>query len=192
MPLMHDYFARHSGSTPVDWKSVEAEGTGFYSGADLSYPITNVKVETAAGTAMVFTVEHTPDGARIEWESSLGYSPQEWPAVLAAGEHSAPLRVLAALDDYYNFDFADDATQICVRLQHPDNNELLGYGYMDRKQAAAAQLQGLLEDASPESPRPITIAVAPTDQSSSTKQVRIVKVVSDGWRTNPSAMASVR
>ena len=191
IPLMHDYFSRHQGSTPIAWKSVDADGTGFYSDEELEHPFTNVKVETTSGENLVFTVEHTSEGPRIEWESSLGYSPQEWPVVLASGEHSAPMRVLAALDDYYNFDFTDDATQLCVRLQDPDTNELLGYGYMDRKQAAAAHLQGLLEEASPESPRPITIAVAPTDKSISTKQVRIVKVVSDGWRTDSAAMAQV-
>ncbi len=192
MPLMDDYYARHSGSVPVTWKSIQAQETGFYSGSELLHPSTNVKVETVSGNRLDFTVEHTPQGPRIEWESSLGYSPQEWPAVLAAKAQSAPMRVLAALDDYYNFDFADERAQMCVRLQDPENNELLGYGYLERQQAAAVALRAMLEDASPESPRPIVVEVTATEHSQDTKQVRIVKVLSDGWRTGLPTMASAR
>lgn len=192
VPLMTDYFARHPGSVPVPWKSVQAKGTGFYAGTELTYPITNVGVDTVAGAYLEFTVEHTPQGPRIEWESSLGYSPQEWPEVIASGAKAAPLRVMAALDDYYNFDYADEKGQICVRLQDPENNELLGYGYLDRKNPAAAELRQMLDSASPEAPRPVTIQVAANEHSQDTKQVRIVKLVGDGWRSAQPTMASAQ
>ncbi len=189
-PLMQEYFARHAGAVPVTWKSVQAGGTGFYSGDDLSFPITKVGVETIRGDQLEFTVEQTPRGPLIEWETSLGYSPKAWPEVLAAKSKS-PLRVLAALADYYNFDFNDERGQLCVRLQDPQNKELLGYGYLERNHPVALELRGMLEDASPESPRPIVVEVAATERSQATKQVRIVKVVSDGWRALQPTMASV-
>lgn len=148
-------------------------------------------VITGDDERQIYTVEHHPEGDTIEWESSVGVTAANTGNVLrslGAGQHAVP--VLAALDDYYNYDFADPEKEICVRLQDPKTNELLSYGYLSRDSDQMEDLLAALQDASPDAPMPLMIEVQGEANSPATKQMRITPLLQTGWRTD-SVVAGV-
>ncbi len=189
--LMRSYYDNHSGSMPIAWRRLEATGTGYYADPELSHPVTQVQVETQDGLHLNFAVEHTPRGPLVEWETSIGYSPVDWNEILVSQQHALPVRVLAALDDYYNYDFQNQAGHLCIRLQDPQTNDLLGYGYLNRQAPEALTLENMLAGSSPDDPRPVMIEVKASERSQKTKQVHITKVLADGWRSANPVMAGV-
>lgn len=153
--------------------------------------LTYVTVITGDDERQIYTVEHHPEGDTIEWESSVGVTAANTGNVLrslGAGQHAVP--VLAALDDYYNYDFADPEKEICVRLQDPKTNELLSYGYLSRDSDQMEDLLAALQDASPDAPMPLMIEVQGEANSPATKQMRITPLLQTGWRTD-SVVAGV-
>lgn len=190
-PLMERYYAEHPVKGIQDWKSITTSGLGFYDGLADGPALTYVTVITGDDERQIYTVEHHPEGDTIEWESSVGVTAANTGNVLrslGAGQHVVP--VLAALDDYYNYDFADPEKEICVRLQDPKTNELLSYGYLSRDSDQLEDLLAALQDASPDAPMPLMIEVQGEANAPATKQMRITRLLQTGWRTD-SVVAGV-
>jgi len=189
-PLMSDWYRRHSGGTPVRPRAIEVSGTGFYAGPD-DYPASEVQVNLPGGESAYFRVEHTPSGDCIEWESSVGYS-AHFPTILERGPTAGPqpVRVLAALDDYYNFSFASQATHICVRLHDPATLNLLGFGYLPATDAHALPLVEFLAGSSVDDLRPLMLEVQAVENARQNRQVTITRMIQTGWRTGSSLVKS--
>lgn len=182
--LMSDWYQRHPGAGAVKPQAIEVSGAGFYSG-DERHPVTDVRVDLPGGESTYYTVEHLPTGDRIEWESSVGYS-ADFADIMArgAGAGPQPVRVMAAIDDYYNFAFANPATHVCLRLHDPSSLEFLGYGYVPVDQAGS--FLAVLEGSSVEDLRPLTLEVQPAEQDASRRQVLVRKLLQNGWRMGGS------
>lgn len=176
-PLMADWYQRQPGGTSVKPRAVEASGTGFYS-AEASNPVTDVRVEMPDGQTSFYTVEHSPEGDRIEWEASVGYT-ADFKSLLERGPAAGPqtVRVLAGFDDYYNYDFTDSSTHFCVRLHDPVNREFLGYGYLPVEDAAAFPLATMLNGTSADELRPVQFQVEALRNSATSRQIKIVRVM---------------
>ena len=184
-PLMERYYAEHPADVSRPWKSISTSGLGFYEGLTNGPSVTYVTVITETDERQVYTVEHDVKGDCIEWESSVGVTAANTGNILRTlgiGNHAVP--VLAALDDYYNYDFADPEKEVCVRLQDPKSNELLSYGYLPRDSDQAQDLLTALEDATPDAPLPLMLEVQGNDKSPATKQMRITRLLQTGWRTS--------
>ncbi len=180
-PLMEDWYGRRPGGGRVAPVAFEVSGVGFYANG-LDYPVTDVHVELANGATAVYTVEHLPGGDCIEWESSVGYN-ADIPSLLESGTGAdcRTMRVMAALDDYYNFNFADSGTHLCVRLHDPATLDIIGYGYAGQDEAGraiAAQLSNSCSHLSP-----LTIEVRPSPDTAKTRQMEILRMLEPGWRT---------
>ena len=189
--LMERYYAEHLADVSKPWKSISTSGLGFYEGLTNGPSVTYVTVITEAGERQVYTVEHDVEGDCIEWESSVGVTAANTGNILrtlGSGTHAMP--VLAALDDYYNYDFADPQKEVCVRLQDPKTNELLSYGYLPRDSEQVQDLLAALEDATPDAPLPLMIEVQGEANSPATKQMRITRLLQTGWRTS-SVLADI-
>lgn len=184
-PLMEHYYAEHPEDVSQTWKSISTSGLGFYEGLTNGPSITYVTVVMETDERQVFTVEHDVHGDCIEWESSVGVTAANTGNILRSlgtGNHAVP--VLAALDDYYNYDFDDPEKEVCVRLQDPKSNELLSYGYLPRNSDQVQDLLTALEDATPEAPLPLMLEIQGDDKSPATKQMRITRLLQTGWRTS--------
>jgi hypothetical protein len=179
--LMNDWYQRHDGGGAVIPRAIEVSGAGFYSG-EQSHPVTDVRVDLPGGETAYYTVEHLPQGDRIEWESSVGYT-ADFGEILARGHGAGPqpVRVMATLDDYYNFAFTDPDTHLCLRLHDPGTLEFMGYGYVPADQAGP--FVAYLEGSSIEDLRPLTLEVQPADQEASRRQVLVRRLIQNGWRT---------
>ena len=188
-PLMTDWYGRFPGQARIKPESVAISGAGFYSDG-LQYPVSDVCVETAEGAEEFFSVEHYPDGDLIEWESSVGYN-ADFASLIARAADTGPqvIRVMATLDDYYNFNFTDPNTHLCVRLHDPSTLDLLGYGYIPANVEAAGALASQLAGSSIEDLRPLMIEVQPTVDAAKSRQVSILRMVEAGWRTSEMAAA---
>jgi hypothetical protein len=185
-PLMEDWYNRRPGGRSLTPVAIDVSGTGFYAHG-LEYPVTDVHVQLADGADVTFAVEHLPEGDRIEWESSVGYN-ADISSLLHTGAEAGrqTMRVMASLDDYYNFNFQDSASHVCVRLHDPATLEVIGYGYAPQSGAGgdiAAQFSGtgarLL--------CPLTIEVEPMPDVAKTRQMEIIRMLEPGWRTDESS-----
>lgn len=176
-PLMADWYGRQPGGLPVKARAIEASGTGYYSGGD-STPVTDVRVELPNGQTAFYTVEHTTDGDRIEWESSVGYT-ADLKHLMEQGPAggSQKIRVLAAFDDYYNFSFPDAESHLCVRLHDPVSREFLGFGYLPVSDISAVPLASHLDGTSADELRPALLEVEAVEGSARTRQVKIVRLI---------------
>ena len=190
-PLMERYYRNNLGSpTPIPWKSIATTGLGFYDGVLDGPAVTYVTVVTEADDKLVFTVEHDAHGDCIEWESSVGITAaNQGKNLTMVPSVTRTLPVLAALDDYYNYDFANPDQEICVRLQDPQTNELLSYGYLARSSTQARELLAALRQATPDDPQPLLLEVCSDKKSPATRQLRITRFLQSGWRTT-STVAS--
>lgn len=181
--LMADWYQRRPGSGGITARAVDVSGAGFYGGS-LEHPVSDVRVELPDGGTTFYTVEHLPEGDRIEWESSVGYT-ADFESLIRRGPAAGrqPMRVMAALDDYYNFNFSDASTHVCVRLHDPATLEFLGYGYVPATIEQAGPIATQLAGSSAEDLRPLIIEVQPVKDGSSTRQVEITRLLQSGWRT---------
>ena len=190
-PLMADWYARRPGGGPQPEAAVTHCSQGFYANPGVSVAVSEVTVETPDSPNITYLVEHRPEGPRIAWPESVGYSPVDWPALLRQppGSSAVPLRVLACRDDYYNYSFAGEQDFCCLRLHDPRTLELLGFGYVPRTPFIANILAATLPDASEVALRPVIVAVRPRPDSPTTGQVEIIGPVTPGWKTPAAGMA---
>ncbi|MEZ5305371.1 MAG: hypothetical protein R3F11_32725 [Verrucomicrobiales bacterium] len=181
--LLRDYYGEE-GSDPADPPvSIEPGEFGFYKEESAPYPVTMVEVTRQSGAVESYAVEHLPGGEAIEWESSVAYSEHPVDELLAdPASGPQPVRVLAALDDYYNFGFDDARGYVCVRLQNPGDGELLGYGYAARDSLPGRMIARHLSGATADQPRRLMVTVKPAPDADQTRQLEIVDLLKTGWR----------
>jgi len=194
-PRMKDWYQHH----PVAGLGKAELGTathGFYATLGSTVPVSEVPVTFPGCPTRNYVVEHRPEGARIAWEASVGYSPMNWPQILRQPAGSAPvrLRVLACREDYYNLDFASEKDFCCVRLHDTVSGELLGYAYTPRTKATENNLISQLPPPGSLSLQPVQVTVQTTPNSQRTNQVRLIGQVQGGWQEvnaadSPLAMA---
>jgi len=185
-PLMADWYQRRQSGAPVIPRAIEAGGAGFFSG-ESSHPVTDVRVELPDGKTAYYTVEHRPDGDRIEWEASVGYS-ADFDTILSRGPAAGPqpVRALAAFDDYYNFAFNDPEKHLCLRLHDPATLEFLGYAYLPAREDVALPALAALDGSSVDDLRPVQLEVQAVENGAQSRQVEVKHFIPTGWRNAPA------
>lgn len=194
-PLMKDYFSRGNNDQPLTVAKMHCSTPGYYQSQDLKQRRSNVLAELSDGRQMTFFVEYLPGGPKIEWESSVAYSPTDWHDIINAkpDKKFTPqlLRVTACVDKYYNDSQFKENTHLCVYLQDPVTNEPLGNGYIPRMSEDGIRLRKFLYGSSKNKPDQIMVEVRPVANSSKERIVEITKFVKSGFRNpEPSAVAS--
>ena len=183
-PLMKDYYERNGGDAPTATAEVTSTAPGFYATDQLPQPVSNVSATLSDGRSITFRVEHLVEGAKVEWESSVAYSPASWDQILNSTPEEAGqlLRVSACLDNYYNYSFSDDREFLCLQLQDPITGIPLGNGYVPRHSEDGARLHLFLQGSTKRQPEQVTLEVRPATNASKTRQVEIVRFVKGGFR----------
>lgn len=187
----HEDHPEYNISRPL---SLTTSGVGYYGNAEARHPVTEVAVQLQNYEYGVFTVEHLPEGDLIEWESSVGYNPVPLRAAgVATAERAGDemqLRVLASLDDYYNFDFGDRSAFLCVRLQDP-RDQAVAYGYIRKTNPDAKEIDFLLAEASPKAPQRLIVEMRQGPRTAETRQFEITRLVEPGWRLPTNSLLSL-
>lgn len=123
------------------------------------------------------TVEKTPQGLKVDWESWVGWSDIPWADFVSTKPVTSHVfRVFLAPSDYYNFGFSDDTKWQCYRLDSPDKADMV-YGYVEKNSPLDLQLRPNPD----ETLKATTLALKFLPDSTSGTQVIIERLVSDGW-----------
>ena len=185
-PLMQDYYERNQSGTPVKAERLHASAPAYYQGEQLKQRRSTVVAELPDTDNARFVVEFMPEGALIEWESSVAYSPMKWEDVITSPvkPKNPPtlLRVVACIDRYYNNDFSNDREFMSVYLQDPITGEPLGNGYIARATEDGVRLRKWLTGSTKNSPAQIMIEVRPVENSAQERIVAITKFIKCGFR----------
>ena len=184
VPRMADWYARHAGGGAQSEAVIGPSSQGFYATPGDRMAVSEVPVEIEGSAPLTYLVEHRPEGPRIAWAESVGYSPMEWKRLVGqfCREEPVRLRLLACRDDYYNFAFAAGGEFSCIRLHDPQTMELLGFGYVRRTAEMDQTLEISLPPAEAVALRPVTVDVLPCPDSATTQQVEIIGPVIPGWK----------
>ena len=196
-PLMKDYYERGKSASTVVPKRVRSSAPSYYQGETLKQRRSDVIADLPDGSEAKFVVEYLPEGPRIEWESSVAYSPGSWDKILASepSKKNPPqlLRVAACVDKYYNNEFSDDREYLSVYLEDPVTREPLGNGYVRRESEDGKRLRKFLYGSNKNNPDKIMVEVRPVENSAKERIVEITKFVKAGFRQPEStSLASVR
>ena len=185
-PLMKDYYERTQGGAPVKADKLHVSAPAYYLGEQLKQRRSTVVAELADSENPRFVVEFLPEGALIEWESSVAYSSTTWEDVIhsPADPKSPPsmLRVVACIDRYYNNEFSNDREFMSVYLQDSISGEPLGNGYIARASEDGVRLRKWLAGSTKNSPAQIMIEVRPVENSAQERIVAITKFIKCGFR----------
>jgi hypothetical protein len=184
MPLMKDHYERLGGAEPAEVTRVVSSAPAFYASSDLKDPVATVTAELPDGEVRSFRVEFIDEKPVIEWEASVAYNARNWDQIVS-DENAEPqmMRVAAALDKYWNYQFSDDREYLSVHLIDPVTKISLGNGYIARGTEDGARLRQFLDGTSKRRPEQITIMVRPVTKSREHRMVEIVQFVKGGFRT---------
>ena len=137
-PLIERYYAGGRGTLPIGEQLVAA------SELPLAYDqIDRILIFTArrsSGEPWWLVFEETDNGPKLDWKSFVRYSGEDVFEFLN-NRTTAPteFRVLAMIDDYFNFEYAPAEEWICVRIFDPEESFVF-YGYAKRQSPLGAQL----------------------------------------------------
>jgi len=78
------------------------------------------------------TLDEPINDPKLDWESFVRYCEQDVPAFLEEKPHTPKeFRVLAMIDDYFNYKYSDPHKYWCVRLFDPTESFMF-YGYVEK------------------------------------------------------------
>ena len=173
-PLMSTYYSKNSDGPILFDSLVEAE--------EVPPRFTEHVVVFEGGGRRTATVEHTPSGPRVDWESFVGCGDMAWSDFLQAKPTSPVLfRVLVSPAGHYENSFADPSQLKCYSLRSiAEPGAKVVYGYLDRHSPQARELDYWLELNNEEAVPMILRLKFPADASADF-QVWIHQFVQAGW-----------
>ncbi|MGK0188662.1 MAG: hypothetical protein ACI9R3_004474 [Verrucomicrobiales bacterium] len=125
------YYRDGRGELPIkEWLTVQGELRIDYD-EELKIAIFYASREDGEPWWVVF--EETAEGPKLDWESFVRYSEMEVPDFLnAQPKEPKEFRVLAMIDDYFNYKYSDPREFVCVRLFDPTESFMF-YGYVKKE-----------------------------------------------------------
>lgn len=185
-PLMKDHYEKRPNADLGDPKTMRSSAPSYYQGENLKQRRSDVFAEFGNGRQARYVVEFLPEGAKIEWESSVAYSPAKWDEIITSvpdtKEPPQLMRVAACVDKYYNNQFSNDREYLSIYLQDPITGEPLGNGYISRMSEDGIRLRKFLYGAGKNNPDRIMVEVRPVENSARERIVEITRFVKSGFR----------
>ncbi len=172
-PLMSIYYSKSSDEAMSFDSLVEP--------TEVSPRFTDHIVVFEGGGRRTATVEHTPNGARVDWESFVGAGEMAWSDFLAEKPTAPTLfRVLVSPAGHYENGFGDPAAIKCYSLRSiTEPGAKVVYGYMEKHSPQVKELDYWLEQSNEAVPMILRLRFppdAPVDF-----QVWIHQFMQAGW-----------
>lgn len=173
-PLMGIYYGKNSDGPVIFDSLVEP--------AEVPPQFSEHVVVFEGGGRRMATVEHTPSGPRVDWESFVGAGEMAWSDFLQQKPSSPVLfRVLVSPAGHYENSFGDPNTLKCYSLRSiTEPGAKVVYGYMDKHNPQVKELDYWLERNSEEAVPMILRLKFPPDAPVDF-QVWIHQFVQAGW-----------
>lgn len=126
---MEAYYAREGNEPPGTFGRIVERSPLAFGGV----PAEVVTVEEEGSDEKhVFSVLPGADRMLIDWESAVAYGEVSWQELLEERPvEPVQIRVFVKLDNYYNYEFADEDTWQCLRIKTREADEML-YAYVER------------------------------------------------------------
>ncbi len=160
------------GTVPAEGLSEFNLHSATISGRFVSF---SVRTRDFVPKTLVFVEE--PDGLKIDWESSVGWSEMAWDEFLETKPTSPKVfRLIFSPVEYYNFEFRDDLKWQSYQLESPDKQHAV-YGYVEKGSVLDEQLRLDPETKS----KAIMLSLGFPEGTASPNQVVIERLVADGW-----------
>jgi hypothetical protein len=106
-----------------------------------------LKTENTPLDNAIYYLKKTPNGYKIDWESSGGYNkikPAEFK--VSRPTHPVRVRVLAQLSDYYNFEFSN-AQNLAYSVSMVDHDQQnYGHGYVEKNSHTGKKIFNALKN----------------------------------------------
>lgn len=171
-PLMQDYY----GDKPVKptvYRRLPEPGEIFSHKRFLV-----AAMETPDFEPILVSVEKTPAGFRVDWESFVGYSEMTWEEFRRTRPKTPQLfRVVLEPGSYFNEDFTDFKKLRCYRLADKRGAHVI-QGYTPMRSRVDQQImEGLLNKRS----QLCVLRLRFTEESTNDKQVEITEFLENGW-----------
>jgi hypothetical protein len=147
-PFMERQYKNAQLPSAYDPQSIKAKSLAE---APLEWYRVDVNLKNVNGQLFpnIVYVTHTTDGYKIDWEASLGFNPITLVAYRAAlRAEPTVFRLIAELDDYYNYDFRDSKdTHYSILLYDYTGQKI--HGYIEKRSASGKTLFDFLSDGKP-------------------------------------------
>jgi hypothetical protein len=178
-PLMQTYYEGQGGSDPMPG-ALRGKGRFLIDQTEvLHFSFDSAR---ANGVLEVALVRDTGGAFRIDWESCVGYGDKTFVQMrLQRPTEPIVLRVMAKLDDYYNFEFDDPEVFVCTKLASPDGGYSL-FGYARRDSEVGQWLERELVG---QGVRGLALEVAYPANAQSDQCLEIRRVLADRWLLLP-------
>lgn len=139
--------------------------------------ITEFQILTGEQELKTLAFADSTQGLKIDWESWAGWSEMDWEEFLKSKPvEEKTFRVVLGAVEYYNFDFIEERKWKSYRLTSPDREQAV-FGYVERDSLLVQQLH--LDKGVKEGKFMLSMKFMPGSRSDN--QVRITKVVNEGW-----------
>lgn len=156
-----------------DIKKVEWTGVQETNGLSLESALLTYR---SGNTQSVYLI-HDKEGVwRVDGESLIQHQTKTWDELGIKGSCTARLRVIIALDYYFNGVFVDEAEWVNVSLSTLDRQHKI-YGYVRTKTSTSRAVRELLKS---DSATPVIVEVS-RNSSMSPMQFEVKKIIAQGW-----------
>ena len=176
VPRMQKWYASH------EWVAPGAKEIGYGGGVTVKGVMASMPVRLNDYSVKHIVVERTSKGYLVDWESWVGWGEVDWAELFKQRPTElVEMRVICAMDSYYNRIFKDDSKWLAVRMEYPNADRSI-YGYIDRKTTTLTSLLGDLKDGRA---MPVTIKIRYPKDSVADNQVYIEEYIQSGWVRPP-------
>lgn len=173
-PLMSLYYAKNADG-PISFDSI-VEAT------EVSPKFSEHVVVFEGGGRRLATVEHTPAGPLVDWESFVGAGEMAWSDFLELRQAAPTLfRVLVSPAGHFENSFGDPEVLNCYSLRNiSEPGAKVVYGYANKSSEVAKELDYRLQQ-SADATVPMTLELKFPPDAPVDFQVWVHKVVRPGW-----------
>ncbi len=175
--LMEAYYRSNEG---LDTPGTKFIGAKYFSLGQCHFVALTYRGSRGNTLAGVVLEEEATGELKLDWESLVGAGDMTWED-LQSKRPTQPvlLRVTISPADYYNFEFTDETTLLCVRLVAPGGDRRI-FAFAPRRSDL-----GILADSmarlGPGLEKMITVKVAYPPNAQSDHAVHLLEIVADRW-----------
>jgi hypothetical protein len=172
IPLMDKYYQEQTPFTPPTYRRLPLEED-----TRVDKRFIGVKMEDAAFQNFVVTLEKTPQGYLVDWESFVKYGDMTV-AQLRTTRPTTPvtMRCVLSLNTYYNYGFRDETMYQSYKLKIKDEESL--YGYVRKLSPTHVKIQ---RSQLTEETLYCVIKLKFPENANTDQQVEITEFLQSGW-----------
>lgn len=173
IPLMDQFYKEQKPFTPATYRSLPKEEN-----TRVEKHFIGVKMEDADFQSFVVTLEKTPKGYLVDWESFVNHGGMTV-SQLRTTRPTTPvtMRCILSLDQYYNYDFSDEKLYQSYKIKFKDSEETLS-GYVPRLSPVHEKI---MSSQLSETTLHCVIKLKFPENSANDRQVEITEFLQSGW-----------